>query len=99
MEYKLDKNFSLTTDEHNFTLNKIRVKGEESENAGEEYYSAIGYYGTLEMCLKGYLKHSLRKDSDGVKNVNMLLNKLEEVNKNIEMFCSEFKENNMNKGK
>ena len=66
------KDFYIDTDEHNFILGKINVKGEDSINVGQEYDVAIGYYGTLGQALKGYLKHSLRKNSDAVKDVKRL---------------------------
>ena len=84
MIIKLDDKFALVTDDYNFVLNGIRIKGEDSVNAGEEYLSPVGYYGTLKASLERYLRHSLRKDANGVDNVDKLLNKLNEIQKSIE---------------
>lgn len=78
------KDFYIDTDEHNFILGKINIKGEESANAGETYDVAIGYYGTLGQALKGYLKHSLRKNSDAVRDVESLMKRLDEIEAKID---------------
>ena len=83
MIIKLDDKFSLVTDDYNFVLNGIKIKGEDSVNPGEEYLSPVGYYGTLKASLEGYLRHSLRKDTNGVDNVDKLLNKLNEIQESI----------------
>ena len=84
MIIKLDDKFALVTDDYNFVLNGIKIKGEDSVNPGEEYLSPVGYYGTLKASLEGYLRHSLRKDTNGVDNVDKLLNKLNEIQESIE---------------
>ena len=83
MIIKLDDKFALVTDDYNFVLNGIKIKGEDSVNPGEEYLSPVGYYGTLKASLEGYLRHSLRKDTNGVDNVDKLLNKLNEIQESI----------------
>ena len=83
MVIKLDDKFALVTDDYNFVLNGIKIKGEDSVNPGEEYLSPVGYYGTLKASLEGYLRHSLRKDTNGVDNVDKLLNKLNEIQESI----------------
>lgn len=65
MIIELTKDWNISTDETNFTLNSIRVV-KEGDNAGNTYEVAVGYYGTLEASLKGFIKHSLRKDQDTV---------------------------------
>ena len=65
MIIELTKDWNISTDETNFTLNSIRVV-KEGDNAGNTYEVAVGYYGTLEASLKGFIKHSLRKDQDSI---------------------------------
>lgn len=65
MIIELTKDWNISTDETNFTLNSTRVV-KEGDNAGNTYEVAVGYYGTLEASLKGFIKHSLRKDQDTV---------------------------------
>lgn len=65
MIIELTKDWNISTDDANFTLNSIRVV-KEGDNAGNTYEVAVGYYGTLEASLKGFVKHALRKDQDTV---------------------------------
>ena len=65
MIIELTKDWNISTDDTNFTLNSIKVV-KEGDNAGNTYEVAVGYYGTLEASLKGFIKHSLRKDQDTV---------------------------------
>lgn len=65
MIIELTKDWNISTDDTNFTLNSIRTI-KEGDNAGNTYEVAVGYYGTLEASLKGFIKHSLRKDQDTV---------------------------------
>lgn len=78
------KDYYIDSDEHNFILGKVNIKGEDSANAGETYEVNIGYYGTLGQALKGYLKHSLRKNSDDVTTVESLLKRLDELETKID---------------
>jgi len=79
MYLKLDERFVITTDQNNFVLSELKVKGKESKNDGEEYLVAIAYYGTLQFALRGYVKNSVRLDSDSIKDVKLLMNKLEDI--------------------
>lgn len=77
MYLKLDDKFVITTDQNNFVLNELMVKGKESKNVGEEYLVALAFYGSLQFAIRGYLKNSLRIDSDDINSVETLLNKLD----------------------
>lgn len=83
MEIRLDDKYVITTDENNFTLCQIKIKGTDSENAGEEYFVSVGYYGNLKSALCGYLKYSLKKDSETVKSIDDLFKRLDEIETNI----------------
>lgn len=61
MIIKLDDKFALVTDDYNFVLNGIRIKGEDSVNAGEEYLSPIGYYWYLKSWFRGVFKAFIKK--------------------------------------
>ena len=65
MRIELTDNWVIQTDENNFALLNIRIV-QEGENAGNTYEVSVGYYSTLEASLKGFIKHSLRKDQDTV---------------------------------
>lgn len=86
MIIELTKEWNISTDETNFTLNSIRAV-KEGDNAGKTYEVAVGYYGTLEASLKGFIKHSLRKDQDTValKKVGEKIEELYNFIKGIEV--------------
>ena len=83
MEIRLDDKYVITADENNFTLCQIKIKGTDSENAGDEYFVSVGYYGNLNSALSGYLKYSLKKDSETVKSIDDLFKRLDEIETNI----------------
>ncbi len=77
MNIKIDNNYSLKSDPRNVVLieNKVSEKG-------TEYESTIGYYGTVESALKGYLKH--KNNTSEATSINQLLNEIKETRKTIE---------------
>lgn len=77
MRIELTDNWVIQTDENNFALLNIRIV-QEGENAGNTYEVSLGYYGTLEASLKGFIKHSLRKDQDTVA-LKKVVAKIEEL--------------------
>lgn len=83
MEIRLDDKYAITTDENNFTLCQIKIKGTDSGNAGDEYFVSVGYYGNLKSALSGYLKYSLKKDSETVKSIDDIFKRLDEIETNI----------------
>ena len=49
--------YAITSDSICLTLHEVATRGENAKNPGEEYLSAIGYYGDLEQCMQGLLRH------------------------------------------
>lgn len=82
---QIDERYLINNDENNFRLAEIKVRGAEAKNPGEERLVVQGYYGDLSSALKGYLKYSLRNDFP--EGVDEVYNKLQEIEKNIEVFC------------
>lgn len=80
MEIRLDDKYVITTDENNFTLCQIKIKGTDSENAGDEYFVSVGYYGNLKSALSGYF---IKKYSETVKSIDDLFKRLDEIETNI----------------
>lgn len=76
--------FTIESDEQNYSLVRTIVKGKESKDAGGTYESTIGYYGTLQSAFKGYLKHSLRRNTGAVQTVEDLLKRLEVIEQKID---------------
>lgn len=81
-------NFYIESDDQNYTLYKIQVKSEKSEDVGGTYDVSLGFYGTLQMALKGYLKHSLRRDTKEIKTVEELLLKINDIENKIDKVIS-----------
>ena len=79
---KLDDKYFITVDSNNFKLCEIRIAGDDSKNPGGEREAIIGFYGTLDYCLKGYVNLSLR--SELPENIEELILKLDTLKKTIE---------------
>ena len=71
---------------------KTKIKDKNSKNFGQDIYKDLGYYTTLEGCLKGVLKIttrefvSLEKEKDIkelIKQIKTMKNYLEELNLKI----------------
>ena len=59
---KLTDKYYIDADSHCYTLvEKTTVQDKESKNYGNVIYKDLGYYVSLESCLKGYIKTVTRK--------------------------------------
>lgn len=68
---KIGEKWVITSDQHQFILNQIFVRGSEAKNPGEEYMVAVAYYPTIKSLVSGLLNREL-KASDS-KTLNELL--------------------------
>ena len=82
MRIDLDSVYSIKSDENNFILVENRVKGKDSVNVGEAYEVSIGYYGSLQAALSGYIKNYLRKNED-ISNIEELIEAVNELHTTI----------------
>ena len=82
MRIDLDNVYSIKSDENNFILVENRVKGKDSVNVGEAYEVSIGYYGSLQEVLSGYIKNYLRKNED-ISNIEELIEAVNELHTTI----------------
>lgn len=82
MRIDLDNVYSIKSDENNFILVENRVKGKDSVNVGEAYEVSIGYYGSLQAALNGYVKNYLRKNED-ISNIQELIEAVNELHTTI----------------
>ena len=86
MKLQLDGQYFIKTDENNFILCEVKWYGEDSKNYGDCFDFTVGYYGTMELALKGFLKHAIRNATYGgqeIKTVEEMLAKLESINEKI----------------
>jgi len=79
-------NYLITSDEMNIVLNERKIRGKKSENAGEEYYSPIGYFSTMESCLESLFERKIR--AVDAATISELLFEIKNISKFIR---SEFK--------
>lgn len=76
MNIKIDNNYSLRSDLRNVILveNKIIQEG---ENKGKPTETTIGYYGTVEGALNGYLK--VKTNLSNATSIKELLDEIKSV--------------------
>lgn len=82
MRVMLDDKYGIGSDENNFVLFEVKVKGKDSKDVGGVYDVIIGYYGNLEQTLQGYVRNSLRRDND-INHLKELVNAIDKLNKTI----------------
>ncbi len=59
---KVTDRFYITANSNCYTLQeKTRVQDAKSKNYGKEMFKDLGYYTTIESCLKGILKTATRE--------------------------------------
>ena len=72
---KITDRFYITANTNCYTLTeKTTVKDTESKNYGQDIFKDIGYYSTLEGCLNGILKTTIREfiSKEEINNINDL---------------------------
>lgn len=84
---KVTDRFFITANANCYTLQeKTKVQDENSKNYGQEVFKDVGYYTTLEQCLKGILKASTREyvGGDREKSIHELIGFIKGQNDIIE---------------
>lgn len=87
MEIQLDGQYYLRTDENNFVLQELKIKGKESKKEGDTYFITVGYYGNLQSALKSYLKYAIRNSTYGgreITTIQDLIVKIESIENKID---------------
>lgn len=85
---KINDKYYINANSHCFTLQeKVVVKNTDSNNYGKEVYNDLGYYTTLDSCLKGVLKYETRNfvGQKTVNSIQELLDKLDELDMKLEL--------------
>ena len=58
---QLNEDYALSADDMNITLHRRKVnQKEDSKNCGKEYYSVIGYYGSVDSLLKALINKQIQ---------------------------------------
>lgn len=81
MNIKIDKNYSLKSDARNVMLVENKTI-KEGDNKGNPTEITLGYYGTIEGALKGYLR--LKINLSDATTIKGLLQDIESIKKTIE---------------
>ena len=85
---KVTDRFYINASTTCYTLQeKTIIKDKKSKNYGKETFKDIGYYPTIDGCIRGLLKTTIR-EYVGKKEVNTLKELLEEVKAQEELIKS-----------
>lgn len=79
---KVTDRFYITANTNCYQLQeKTTVQDTESKNYGQEVYKDLGYYVTLESCLKGILKTTTREylSKDEENSMNELMKEIKDT--------------------
>lgn len=82
---KINDEYYIDTDTYSFVLKKIHyVKDKKTEKETRQDIS-IGYYSTIEIALKGYLKHKSREivNQKDFRNIKEYLDYIKELDKKL----------------
>jgi len=78
MKLQINQDWRITTDSHNFILEKSRVAGK-GEHRGEIVWSQESFYSTFESALEGLIRHeTLLCQAESVIELKSLLSRLSE---------------------
>jgi hypothetical protein len=76
---KLDDEYEIDTDEHNFMLVHVKTI-KDGKNAGQLRRDVVGYFGRLDYALERYaLKAQFASKADGIDEVKALLTRIDET--------------------
>lgn len=95
MELMLDKKFGIKSDDMSFVLFTTEVYGKDSKNVGQSYEKVHGYYGTLHQAMKGYIKHSSRKDNKVVKTAEEVIVMMNKIHENVDKALIQIKKEHL----
>ena len=80
LNIKLNLNYKISSDNMNYTLQKVGTI-KEGKNIGEETIANVGYYSTIENALKAY-KQVLIRGSD-IDNITELIKTIKQIDEHI----------------
>lgn len=79
---KINENYYLDTDALNFILLEKRVY-EKGKHIGEEYYSAIGFYGTIVDLYNSLINKMIRDDFGLIADIKRVIDLIDEFKRNL----------------
>ena len=84
---KINDRFYIKADTNNYTLaEKTTIQDEGSKNFGQEIFKDLGYYTTLESCLKGLITVETRQfiSKETINEIKDLKAKIKEIKDFVE---------------
>lgn len=71
---KIGEKYVITSDNLQFILNQVAVKGDKSNQAGETYLKAVGYYYSIDLLVKALMQRELRQsDATSLEQCRQIL--------------------------
>lgn len=64
---RIDNNYGISIDSIDYSLRKVKV----SQKSGKVNYDTVGYYGSIQKCLKAYLKETIHDAVDAGKEITI----------------------------
>ena len=75
---KLSEDYTLSADSMNIILHQRKVNRKEgSKNYGKEYYSVIGYYGSIDSVLRALINKQIQVNLAEQTSLESLINSVE----------------------
>ena len=75
---KLSEDYALSADSMNIILHQRKVNRKEgSKNYGKEYYSPIGYYGSIDSVLRALINKQIQVNLAEQTSLESLINSVE----------------------
>ena len=86
MRMMIDEKYGITSDDNQFILFELKVRGEAAKDAGAEFDSPLGYYGTLNMAIRGFSKYATsQSEAKGLKEFVAKLDAIEKAIMNVKV--------------
>lgn len=92
---RIAKEYYLDSDSCNFTLYERKISQGE-KNKGEEYFKALGYYGSIKNLYEAIIQREVSDDLGLIENMNKIINLMEEIKDGLSNITP--KEYNLEKG-
>ncbi len=77
----INKDYKIESDELNVSLYKRQIVEKEGKTKGNEYWVAIGHWGSVEHALRGLV--DLRIKGTGMKDLESIVKEIESIKKDI----------------
>ena len=81
MKIRLNEDYRVSTDPHNYILEKRRIAGPKSAEPGKEMWDKTGYYSSIAGMVHGFLLHGI--ENNDLRDVQQIKNHLDTLGAEI----------------